>query len=218
MSRSNVQGVTGTTRPYRSRRRTEQAARTRADVLAAAVDLFGELGWARTTIKAVADRAEVSPETVYKTFGSKRSLLEAAMDFAIVGDDEAVALADRVEFMARAVTGSFEERLRAGFEFAADVHERTAGVWRAIVEAAPSDPEIEAVRAEIERARLSDSRRFSELAIGKRGDEATLAAAWVLSGPDAYGKLTRELGLDRAGYVSTMVETFLAIWGPDRRR
>lgn len=115
------------------------------------------------------------------------------------------------------MTGSFEERMRAGFELAADIHERTAGVWRAIVEAAPSDPEIDAVRLEIERARLSDSRRFTELALGRTADEPTLAAAWILSGPDAYGKLTRELGLDRAGYVTAMVHAFLGIWDTSRR-
>jgi AcrR family transcriptional regulator len=212
-----MQGMAGTKRAYTSHRRAEQAARTRADVLAAAVELFGESGWARTTIAAVADRARVSAETVYKTFGSKRNLLKAAMDYAIVGDDEAIGLAERLEFQASAMTGSFEERLRAGFELAADVHERTAGVWRAIVEAAPSDPEIDAVRLEIERARLSDSRRFMELALRRPADEPTLAAAWILSGPDAYGKLTRELGLDRAGYVTTMVHAFLGIWHTDRR-
>jgi AcrR family transcriptional regulator len=212
-----MQGMAGTKRAYSSHRRAEQAARTRSDVLAAAVELFGELGWARTTMNAVADRAQVSVETVYKTFGSKRNLLKAAMDFAIVGDDEAIVLADRPEFQASAMTGSFEERLRAGFELAADVHERTAGVWRAIVEAAPSDPKIDAVRLEIERARLSDSRRFTELALGRPADEPTLAAAWILSGPDAYGKLTRELGLDRAGYVTTMVHAFLGIWDTSRR-
>jgi AcrR family transcriptional regulator len=215
MSYCKMQGMAGTKRSYSSPRRAEQAARTRADVLAAAVELFGEHGWARTTITAVADRAQVSAETVYKTFGSKRNLLKAAMDFAIVGDDEAIAFADRAAFRASATTGSFEERLRAGFELAADAHERTAGVWRAIVEAAPSDPEIEAARVEIERARLSDSHRFMELALGRPADESTLAAAWILSGPDAYGKLTRELGLDRAGYVTTMVNAFLGLWGVD---
>jgi AcrR family transcriptional regulator len=206
-----------TKRAYSSRRRAEQAARTRADVLAAAVELFGESGWARTTINAVADRAQVSAETVHKTFGSKRNLLKAAMDFAIVGDDDETAFADRPEFERSALTGSFEERLRAGFELAANTHERAAGVWRAIAETAPSDPEIESARLEMERARVSDSRRFMELALGEPPDETTLRAAWLLAGPDAYGKLTREAGLDRAGYVDTMVDAFLRLWDTDRR-
>jgi AcrR family transcriptional regulator len=212
-----MQGMTRSKRAYSSRRRAEQAARTRADVLAAAVELFGDSGWARTTINAVADRAQVSAETVYKGFRSKRNLLKEAIDFALVGDDEEIAFADRPEFEQIAVAGSFEERLRAGFELAADAHERAAGVWRAIVEAALSDPEIEAARLEIERARVSDSRRFMELALGEPPDETTLRAAWLLSGPDAYGKLTREAGLDRAGYVDTMVNAFLRLWDTDRR-
>lgn len=198
-------------------RRAEQAAQTRTDVLTAAIELFGESGWARTTITAVADRARVSAETVYKAFGSKRNLLMTAIDFAIVGDDDEVAFAARPEFQRTAAIGTFEQRLRAGFELAADVYERSAGVWRAIVEAAPSDPKIEAARVDLERRRRADSRRFMELALGRPPDETTLDVAWLLSGPDAYNKLTGEAGLDRDGYVTTMVHAFLPLWGADRR-
>ena len=77
-------------RRYNSNRRAMQAAQTRGDVLAAAIRLFTAAGWAGTTISAVAAAAGVSVETVYSGFGSKKGLLRAAMDVAVVGDAEPV--------------------------------------------------------------------------------------------------------------------------------
>ncbi|MGH9133320.1 MAG: TetR/AcrR family transcriptional regulator, partial [Ilumatobacteraceae bacterium] len=84
---SDAEGDTGppTRRPYRSTRRKQQAARTRSDVLAAAVRLFAEHGWSGSTLAAIAREADVAVETVYGAFGSKKGLLRAAMDVAVVG-------------------------------------------------------------------------------------------------------------------------------------
>jgi AcrR family transcriptional regulator len=56
------------TRTYSSNRRAAQAAQTRADVVAAAVDCFRANGWSGTTMNAVAEKAGVSVETVYDGF------------------------------------------------------------------------------------------------------------------------------------------------------
>src|SRR5690554_2448277 len=87
-------------RPYNSTRRARQAAQTRADVLAAAMALFAEQGWAGTTLAAIADEAGVSVETIYNGFGSKKALLREAFDVAVVGDAEPIPLAERPEFAA----------------------------------------------------------------------------------------------------------------------
>src|SRR4051812_9108122 len=131
------------TRTYSSRRRTAQAAQTRADVVAAAMTLFQERGWAGTTIAAIAERAGVATETVYAGFKSKKALLRAACDFSVVGDTEPVPFIERPETQVLA-RGSREERMRAGVRVQWTVHSRAAGVWMALLEAAPSDPEIEA--------------------------------------------------------------------------
>ena len=52
-------------RRYRSTRRSEQAAGTRAAVIDAARQTFMRDGWQQTTIAAIAQRAGVSAETVY---------------------------------------------------------------------------------------------------------------------------------------------------------
>src|SRR5262245_66485222 len=67
-------------RPYRSRLRADQAQQTRRRVLESALQLFVDRGYAGTTVAAVADRAGVSPETIYLSLGGKRGLLEGVMD------------------------------------------------------------------------------------------------------------------------------------------
>jgi len=87
-------------RAYRSPRREQQAAETRAMVVAAAARLFGERGWAGTGMRDVARAAGVSVETVYASFRSKADLLLAAIDVAVVGDAAPVPLDQRPEFAA----------------------------------------------------------------------------------------------------------------------
>jgi AcrR family transcriptional regulator len=59
-------------------RRDEYAEQTRAAVVAAAVELFAEKGYAATTIDAVAAQARVAKGGVYHHFANKAELFEAA--------------------------------------------------------------------------------------------------------------------------------------------
>lgn len=81
--------------PYTSRLRSEQARATRRTIVAAASDLFVEKGYAATTIDAVAERAVVGRKTVFSSVGGKDALLKLAWDWAVVGDDESVPMAER---------------------------------------------------------------------------------------------------------------------------
>src|ERR1700716_3556721 len=67
-------------RSYTSIVRKEQAALTRSLIVDAAVDLFTSQGYARTTVRAIAERAGVAPDTVYASFGSKVRVLTAVID------------------------------------------------------------------------------------------------------------------------------------------
>jgi AcrR family transcriptional regulator len=57
--------MTTVKRSYRSPRRREAAEATRRLILGAALELFTERGFAETSIRAVAERAEVSDQTIY---------------------------------------------------------------------------------------------------------------------------------------------------------
>lgn len=69
-------------RPYRSRVREEQAARTRAAIVDAALALFSTHGWAGTSVRAIAEAADVSEATVYATYGSKAGLAVSLVQVA----------------------------------------------------------------------------------------------------------------------------------------
>ena len=75
--------------------RAEKTRLTRRRIVAAAADLFLDLGYGATTLDQVAARAGVAVQTVYFHFGNKATLLKEALDVAAVGDDEPVALLDR---------------------------------------------------------------------------------------------------------------------------
>ncbi|MEV0122140.1 TetR/AcrR family transcriptional regulator [Streptomyces sp. NPDC050703] len=58
----------------------EGSARKRAAILSAARELFLADGFDRTSVDAIAARAEVSKRTVYDYFGDKQTLLQAVVD------------------------------------------------------------------------------------------------------------------------------------------
>jgi AcrR family transcriptional regulator len=63
------------------------------DVNPAARKLFLERGYGATTIEAISDLSDTPQVTVYRLFSSKVGISRAVLDVAIVGDDEAVAMA-----------------------------------------------------------------------------------------------------------------------------
>jgi AcrR family transcriptional regulator len=64
-------------RPYTKTRRAELEQQTRERITEAAVELHGSLGPARTTVSAIARRADVQRATVYRHFPDEDSLFAA---------------------------------------------------------------------------------------------------------------------------------------------
>lgn len=82
-------------RAYDASRRREQAQLRRQAVVVAAQQLFEQDGFRATSIAAVAAKAGVSAESIYKSFGTKAALAKAVFDFVIAGDLEPVPVAQR---------------------------------------------------------------------------------------------------------------------------
>jgi AcrR family transcriptional regulator len=209
-SKANASSDDEPRRPYKSSRRAQQAAQTRRDVLAAATRLYEQAGWAKTTINAIAADAGVAVETVYSGYGSKKALLRAAIDTAVVGDAEPTPLVERPEFQALA-KGSRAERIDAGITLQSRIHARSAGVWRAVMEASAADPEIDSWRLDLERGRRIDARRGVELMLGHEIDDVTADLLWAVLSPEVYLKFTADLGLTQDEYQSLVKEAFVRI-------
>jgi AcrR family transcriptional regulator len=190
-------------RQYSSTLRARQASDTKAQVLAAAAELFQESGWSRTTVAAIAQRAGVAVETVYAGFGSKKHVLRAVLDDAVVGDAEPVPLIERDVFATLAV-GDRDERITAGVEMLIGIQERVAKLWRTAMEAAASDAEIDGWRAQWDEGRRLDTRRSVEVILQHEIDDVLLDLFWGIFSHEVYGMLVLDRGLDRAQYAERM--------------
>jgi AcrR family transcriptional regulator len=176
-------------RPYRSPRRVEQAAQTRAAVLAAAGSLFSQRGWAATGMRDVAAEAGVAVETVYANYRSKAELLMAAIDVTVVGDAEPVPLAERPEF-AELAAGTFGDRVAAAARLVTQIHQRTAGLHLALRQGAASEPELARRLMEGEDRRRLNTQQGAELIGGRPIDSKDVDALWAVLSVDVYRLLT----------------------------
>jgi AcrR family transcriptional regulator len=208
-------------RVYRSSRREEQARRTRARILDAATTAFLERGYAGTTVRAVATAAGVSVPTVELGFGTKARLLKAAIDVAIVGDDEAVPVLDRGWTDAARSAASIEGFLAVAAGVIAAAQERSAGLVLAVFEAARSDPDLAGVAAQLTRQRATTAgwlvdamARFAPLRPDQTRAEA-VDGMWALMEPALFDRLVRHRGLPPAEYARWFARAARRLLVPD---
>ncbi len=116
--------------------RETQKLETRRKVLEAARDLFNEIGYEETTIRAVAERAGVSVGSVFTTFASKADVLSQVMD------DRVDALYAELEHVARHMRGSVVDRLCSLFAIHYDFECRRVRLFLAHI-AASYSPSLE---------------------------------------------------------------------------
>jgi AcrR family transcriptional regulator len=147
-------GSAGARRAYDGSGRAAAAAATRRRVLDAALALFLEQGYAGTTIKAVAEAAGVSPETIYKGFGGKGGLAKAVYDVALAGDDEPVPVADRPVFQALGDSTDPRRTLEIYAELARGIADRAGPLMGVLLDARGADDEVAALFAQTDAERL----------------------------------------------------------------
>jgi AcrR family transcriptional regulator len=155
--------------PYRSRLRAEQAAATRRIVLDAATRLFLERGYAGTSIDAIAEEAGVGRSTVFAAAGGKPWLLKTAYDRAIVGDDEQVPFAERLEVRKLSAMSDPVEFVAAYARLISDAAQRVSPIYEVVRSAAGLEPEVHELWTEIGQERLAGARRIASLLRGKGG-------------------------------------------------
>jgi AcrR family transcriptional regulator len=172
----------------------------------AARELFVANGWAATGMRDVAAAAGVALETVYSHFSSKRGLLRAVADIAVVGDDAPLPLAGRPEFVAMG-RGRRAARLRAAAAVVTAVHVRTAPVAKLLREAAPSDPEIaELLQATRERQRL-DVAAGLRLITGRVPTPPECDGVWAVVSVEVFLLLVEESGWTPEQYEAWVAAT-----------
>jgi len=193
-------------RPGQARTRLARAA-----VIEAARSLFLERGYGATTIEAISARADVPQATVYRLFSSKLGILKALLDVSIVGDDEAVPLAERPHVRSLFAEPDAKHQLAGFVGVTAQVNSRTAPIYRILVSAASSDAGAAALLDELTRQRHAGQQRIAR-ALARAGalrpelrarDAADIIHA--LMSPEVY----RLLVVDR-GWQPERYERWLA--------
>lgn len=66
--------------------RGDDSTDRRAEILAAAEEVFNETGYAETTVDAVAERAGISKGSIYNYFESKEALFKQVFDHVVAGE------------------------------------------------------------------------------------------------------------------------------------
>ncbi|WP_433608192.1 TetR/AcrR family transcriptional regulator [Dactylosporangium sp. CA-139114] len=175
-------------RTYHSKIRAQQAERTRSAVIAAAAECFTRLGYAETTMKAVAAHAGVSAQTVF-ALGGKAALLLAAVDRSIAGAGGDMPLLAQERFQRMLNARAKDEKLRLLREITMDWLPTAGPILRTFREAAPGDPEIATAWEEYERRRHRDAATIIESCSHLLRPELTVERAtdiyWAVLGPQA---------------------------------
>ena len=117
--------------------RETQKQSTRRKVLEAARDLFNEIGYDETTIRAIAERAGVSVGSVFTTFASKADILSQVMD------DRVEALYAELDRVARHLRGTTCDRVCSVFAIHYDFECRRVKLFLAHI-AASFSPSLDA--------------------------------------------------------------------------
>lgn len=188
-------------RSYRSPLREEQARQTQRRILDAAYALLLEQGYTATTMAAVAGRAGVSAQTVYKTFGSKPALTKRVYDVTLVGDDEPVPFADRPEVVALG-RETDPRRLLAGYAaLGRGLLERLGPLLRVLLAGARAgDPELRELVDTLNGERLIGTgqvaARLAGLGALRPGlsQERARDAIWTLNSVEVWSLLTEQRG------------------------
>jgi AcrR family transcriptional regulator len=191
-------------RPYDASSRQDGARRNRTAILGAFRDLLVRDGYRSATIRAVAEHAGVSPETVYKAFGGKPGLVKALWDVTLAGDDEPLTMAQRPALQEVWRTPDPHAKLRLYAAFVRGVHERLAFLFTLLTQAGPEAAEV---LADSEAERLAGvtalvTHLLDQGALVARGaGTAQIAdACWALTGPQLYTQLTVGRGWAPAEY------------------
>ena len=174
----------------------------------AALDLFAEHGFAGTAVTAIAERAGVSAQTVYATFGSKGALLRALLD-QMEENADAALWRERIS-----ADPDPRGKLTAFAQWSAGLFASSKAVITAAQGA--NDPAILELRAEADGHR----RAALDALVGTLEASGALRAglshrravdrAWILTGVEPYFGATEGCGWSDTAYAKWLADLLVS--------
>ncbi len=222
-------GETVENKPRRVSRQKEAGEATRREtrrrLLAAATAEFAERGYAAATVIRIAERADMSVQTLYSNWGNKRNLLRAVMESSVTGEDDATLVAGQPPPIIiaaldpddakdpRKLLGHLSRQYRL-------LAERSAVGWATYRDGAGVDPDIARDWQQLNVLRRQAFRGlFTLIPIGalRPGLSHAHAAdtAWVLASPDTHDQLVRHADYSYDQLENWVHNTLIAALLPD---
>jgi AcrR family transcriptional regulator len=196
-------------RPYKSLVRQRQAGDTRRRIVEATRKLLQSAGYAGMTIEAIAQRAEVSAQSVYAIFKSKTGILIELLDQATFGPDYEDAVRKALS------ANDPETRLRLAAPIARQIHDAQSATFDLLRGAGVVAPEL----AKLEQQRECLRHERQEKMIISLGDTGRLRPSldhgtardifWMLTGRDVYRMFVRERGWSSQKYQDWLSDTLV---------
>jgi AcrR family transcriptional regulator len=196
-------------RRYNAAARRAQSEETRARILAVAKALFSKDGVDKATIDDIAERAKVSPSTVYGLFRSKAGILKEIIQGTFFGANYASVAQrtketdDPVELLR--ITAAIS---RAIF----DTEKREIGLMRGT---SAFSPELKRIETEFERIRFDLQEERARLLVEKFAIARRLGVArvrdimWMYTGRDIYRMLVLERRWSSDEYEQWLAHTLI---------
>ena len=184
-------------RSYQSPRRAAQAEATRHAILDAAQQLFSTRGYQGTSIRAVAEAADVSEQTVYNGFRDKPSLLFAVGERIVSG---AAAAASPPRDFAEEIGAESDphRRIEIGAAWARTVWEQGMLDFESmLLDAAASDPRAADVAAAAWQQKFQEDRQAFDL---------IFPAGTLPAGLDRDHALDLFFAMDSAAFVRILIK------------
>jgi AcrR family transcriptional regulator len=160
---------------------------------------------------AIAVAAGVSVETIYLSIGSKASLVRYLVETALSGTDEPAPATQRKGVSEIRAEPDPRRKLQLFAGLVRPMLERLAPIWQVVMEAAPSDPEVSSIVAELQRRHVGSMQLVIEHIAGAGrlrpaiSKDAASDVLWAMNSPEFY----RLLVVGR-GWTAEMFENWLA--------
>jgi AcrR family transcriptional regulator len=204
-------------RAYDNSGRARAAADTRRRILDTARTMLLDGGYHSMSVAGLASAAGVSPQTVYNAVGGKAEVVKAVYDVLLAGDEGAVPMSSRPEFLAMGEAPDAESFGRAYAAFAAGISRRVGPLLGVLLADGPGhDATLAAFVATIDGERLAGNtdavtlleRRFGLPEGRKRGE--LVDEVWTLTAPEVYDRFVRRRGWSHEAYAAWLADAVVA--------
>jgi AcrR family transcriptional regulator len=217
MNTANVGLVTAarkTPRKYDASRRRAAAEETRDRVLASARELFLAHGYAATSVSAIAERAEVSVDTVYAAVGRKPRLLLTVVDMVLASSTRPEPAEQRDYVVAIHGASGARAKITTYAEALGRLMPRVAPLLLALRDAGLTDPDCRATWDHVSERRAANMLRFAA-DLRETGelredwtDQQVADFVWSTNGPEWFSQW-QSRGHSPEEYATTLADVWV---------